>query len=53
VAMIMAFDGETRTTIAKTLGRGRNSVGRKLEKLINTPRYFSVVNAELNKRKKV
>jgi transcriptional regulator NrdR family protein len=53
VAMIMAFDGETRTIIAKTLGRSRNSVGRKLDKLVNTPRYFAVVNAELNKRKKV
>jgi hypothetical protein len=52
-AMIMVFDGETRVSIAKALGRNRMSVSRKLDKLLNTERYFMVINAEINKRKKV
>jgi hypothetical protein len=52
-AMLLAFEGETRVKIASILGRNRMSVSRKLDKLLNTPRYFEVVNEEMKKRKKV
>jgi transcriptional regulator NrdR family protein len=52
-AMLLAFDGVTRVKIAHILGRNRMSVSRKLDKLLNTDRYFAVVNEELNKQKKV
>jgi transcriptional regulator NrdR family protein len=51
-AMIMAFDAKSRVAIAKVLGRNRTSVGRKLDKLVGTERYYAVVNAELIQRKK-
>jgi transcriptional regulator NrdR family protein len=50
-AMVMAFDGKTRIAIAEALGRSRSSVGRKLDKLVNTDRYYLIVNEELKKRR--
>lgn len=41
--IMLHFNGVSRMEIARILGRGRMSVSRKLDKLIEAGRYFEVV----------